>query len=234
MFTSMSKTQFWSSKIESVYEVETTRNHCDVCSCGQFKLVSRPPWYCFFPCAGVVQRRTADLPSVAANSSYRAWANTFTTKECDDLRSQWNVFFAWWKERGKKTKTNKKNECDIAQFLTHTEGINWMCGGNNKLGESKKKKKKRGKNFRVEIWCSPAARRRRRTDPGCSWANLSRCERRWEPRSSRPQSEDASCCTRRPGAARLQHSRQLLVTRPKRTKASCLPACLPAQPTSSN
>ena len=37
-----------------------------------------------------------DLLSVAANSSYRAWANTFTTKECDDLRSQWNFFFAYW------------------------------------------------------------------------------------------------------------------------------------------
>ncbi len=35
------------------------------------------------------------LLSVAANSSYRAWAKTFTTNEWDDLRSQWNFFFAW-------------------------------------------------------------------------------------------------------------------------------------------
>ncbi len=48
--------------------------------------------------------------SVAENSSYRAWANTFTTKECDDLRSQWNFFFAYWEEE------KKKAECNIAQW----------------------------------------------------------------------------------------------------------------------
>lgn len=52
--------------------------------------------------------------------------------------------------------------------------------------------------------CWPAAWPRRRTGPGCSEADPSRCGRRWEPRSSRLPSEDASCCMRRPAAARLQ------------------------------
>lgn len=35
------------------------------------------------------------LPSVAANSSYRAWARTFTTKEWDFFLDQWKRFLAW-------------------------------------------------------------------------------------------------------------------------------------------
>lgn len=59
-------------------------------------------------------------------------------------------------------------------------------------------------NASVELLCSPAAWRCRHIDPGCSRADSSRCEHRWERRSSLLPSEDASCCKRRPGGGRLQ------------------------------
>lgn len=81
---------------------ETRRKH-------RFRLCLSPPFHigcCISPHVLSDAERGGDSLSVAANSSYRAWANTFTTKECDDLRSQWNLFFACWEEeegRGVKT-----------------------------------------------------------------------------------------------------------------------------------
>lgn len=60
-----------------------------------------------------------DSLSVAENSSYRAWANTFTTKECDDLRSQWNFFFAYWQEKKQSVILHTG-----LQSLTHCRGNN--------------------------------------------------------------------------------------------------------------
>ena len=175
---------------------------------------------------------------MAANSSYRAWANTFTTKECDDLRSQWNFFFAYWEEEKKKQSVILHAGL---QSLTHSRGNNrtsQMCcsrGSKNsfyyqwtlllglvfcffwfhtffnrlnvKTCQSWQEKGSWNVGMRtgqVSLLRSPAAWPRRRTDRGCSWADSSRCERRWARRSSPLPSEGASCCKRRPGEARLQ------------------------------
>lgn len=56
----------------------------------------------------------------------------------------------------------------------------------------------------LKFLCSPGARLHRHKDPGCSWADFSRCEHHWERHSSLLPSGGASCCKRRPGGARLQ------------------------------
>lgn len=151
-----------------------------------------------------------DLLSVAANSSYRAWANTFTTKECDDLRSQWNFFFAYWAKEESRAEYWMRSQTTADKYSVYNQYV--LCLHRPHLCR-----------FFYTFWwqfhsvshdgrkagvCSagrsPAAWPRRRTDPGCSWADSSRCEHRSARRSSLRPSEDAACCRRRPAEAPLQ------------------------------
>lgn len=144
-------------------------------------------------------------------------------------------FLCLVKRRGKKTQTNtEKNECDIAQFLTRTEGINWMCmfGGGNKFGESKKKEKRKeaktsGSKSDVHLQQGAVVVQiRDALEQSSPDANVVESHAHPAPGQGMPHvvrvaQEQHACNTADSCLSHVQN-------------AARLPACLPAQPTSSN